>query len=215
MNRLWMVVLAATLVPVSLAQSPAQRHFIEVVKQLEAAIPGYSSTYYDKESGVVVVRIVPRLNPYLKRTLGERVDALSVDHELQLPRSLARQYAQVVRQVRLPSHLGKKPIRFAVGKYTWAQHYKWREKIYKFMGNPNSMAEYGYPDWPRNCIQSSFMRDVKEDKSYAFVLKSKCDEKFFQSFLQAIHEQLGIPTDAIGFLWLDEPFRLLYKRSQH
>ena len=76
------------------------------------------------------------------------------------------------------------------------------------------MADYGYPEWPKGCIQSSFMRDVREDKSYVFVLKSKCEEQFFQSFLRAIHEQLGIPTDAIGFLWLTKPFRLLDKRSR-
>ncbi|GEM89866.1 hypothetical protein [Oceanithermus desulfurans] len=216
MPKVWVILLVCLLGSAVLADGkvplggvPGIERFIAQVLALEERIPGYSGTYYDKERGEIVVRIVPRLNPKLARMLGDRADALPLDRELRLPRMLAREYEQIVRELRLGPSRKNTPIRFAVGKYTWPQHFKWQAMIYKFWSDPHSMAAYGYPEWPRRCVQSTFVRDVKEDKSYVFVLKSNCDEKFFQSFLRAIHEQLGIPTDAIGFHFLTSPLRLL------
>jgi len=206
--------LFAALVGLALAHaqsgSPAMERFLQETRLLEERIPGYAGTYYDRERKAYVVRIVPGLNTELKRTLHNRANAVLFGSQLRLPKQLALEYTQILFELRLADvHDTERPVLFEAGKYTWSQHYTWWKKIYDFWSSPRSMAPYGYDQWPKGCILSSFGRDVKQDRSYVFVLKDRCGDTFLQDFLKAINEQLGIPADAIGFIYLDKPMQLL------
>jgi len=193
-----------------LATGPTTDRVLREIKLLEERIPGYSGMYYDRERKAYVVRIVPELNTDIKRALHNRANVVLFGSELSLPKQLALEYSQILFELRLADvHDTERPVLFEAGKYTWSQHYTWWKKIYDFWSSPRSMASYGYDQWPKGCILSSFGRDVKQDRSYVFVLKDRCGGTFLQDFLRAINEQLGIPTGAIGFIYLDKPMQLL------
>lgn len=214
MHRLLLVVLAAALVSISQAQT--HEHFVEMTKQLEAAIPGYSGAYYDRESKTIVVRIVPALNPKIMRQLGRRADSLPVGRELRLPKNLAKEYVSAFRSIRLgpsrshmPDPLSHTPVRFEVGKYTWSQVFTWRKIILRFRNNKKSMAPYGYAVWPDNCtIYYVGMRDIIKDRD-RILLHETCDEAFVKALFLALKNELGIPPDAVTIWrvpnWTAEP----------
>ncbi len=207
MHRLLLVVLATALISISQAQT--YEHFVEMTKQLEAAIPGYSGVYYDRESHTYVVRIVPALNPKIKRLLGRQADSLPVGRELRLPKYLTKKYVSAVRAIRLGPQRNHVPIRFEVGKYTWSQIFTWRKKILRFRNNKKSMAPYGYAVWPDNCtIYYVGMRDIIKDRD-RILLHETCDEAFVRALSLALKNELGIPPDAVTIWrvpnWTAEP----------
>jgi len=207
MYRLLLVVLAIALIPISQAQT--HERFVEMTKRLETAIPGYSGVYYDRESRTYVVRIVPALNPKIKRLLGRQADSLPVGRVLRLPKSLAKEYESAVRSIRLGPLRSRAPVRFEAGKYTWSQVFTWRKKILRFRNDKKSMAPYGYDVWPDNCtIYYVGMRDIIKDRD-RILLHETCDEAFVEALFRALKNELGVPPDAVTIWrvpnWTAEP----------
>ena len=180
-----------------LATGPTTDRVLREIKLLEERIPGYSGMYYDREHNEYVVRIVPRLNPKLRKLLGRQMEALPLGRELRLPRTLARSYEQTIRSVRLGPPRSALPVRFEVGRYTWSEHLAWTKRLLRFRNNKESMRAYGYATWPEDCtIYYAGLRSVKKDVSYILIHET-CDEAFISALFTALKKELGIPADAL------------------